>query len=96
MGRRLVVDLELLERTAREVDALRAELEAQPDIVDEVRDAVGNEDLSDALGDFAGNWSYHRRKLTGSLDTVARMSSDSAEVYRATDARLASARKGGS
>lgn len=94
MGSRLVVDLGLLERSGSELMALKTELEAQPDVVDDARDAVGHGGLSDALGDFGGNWNYHRRKLVGALDAVAQMATQSAEVYRDTDQQLSTSFEG--
>lgn len=91
MGARLVVDLDLLERTGREIGALRKELDGHPDLVDDVPAAAGHSDLSEALGDFGGNWSFRRRNLTGSLEVVATMATESAEAYRTTDTALGQA-----
>jgi hypothetical protein len=89
VGDRLVVSLDMLTSTARSLAALRAEFEAAPDVADEVRGAVGHDGLSDAIGDFAGNWRYHRRKLCESIQSVEQMAADSAQVYADTDRELA-------
>ncbi len=94
MGDRLVVDLDLLERTGAEIGELTGEIRAQSDIVQDARSAVGHHGLSDALADFAGNWSYHRQKLTGALESIGEMAASCAEVYRSTDEQLAEGARG--
>ncbi len=81
----LKVDYQLLDSTEKSLSNLVAEfqnIKAQEQAYD---GAMGSGDIVGALGSFAGNWDYHRKKLIGSMQALGKMVSETKVQFRKTD-----------
>ncbi len=85
----LVVDLDLLARTAGSLSTLIEEFSSASKIVTSYQGAVGDPTLISALEAFAGDWQVHRQDLLSSMEAVYKMATQSRKAYIATDDQLA-------
>lgn len=51
--------------------------------------AMGSGQVSGALGNFAGNWSYHRKQLLGKMQNLDSMVSEALTQFPKTDQQAA-------
>ena len=51
--------------------------------------AMGSGDVAGAMGNFAGNWDYHRKKLLGKMQNLDSMVSEALTQFQKTDHDLA-------
>lgn len=52
--------------------------------------AYGSGDIAGAMGNFAGNWTYHRKQLLGNMSDLQSMVSGALTDFPKTDRQLAS------
>jgi hypothetical protein len=86
----LKVDYQLLDSIERNLSSLVSEfqnIEVQESSYDS---AMGSGDIVGAMGSFAGNWDYHRKKLVGSMEALGKMVSETRQGFQKTDCQLAS------
>lgn len=53
--------------------------------------ALGSGDIADAMGDFTGNWDYHRKKIISSMKDLDELVTESVKHFRETDTKLKNA-----
>lgn len=51
--------------------------------------AYGSGDIAAAMGNFSGNWTDHRKALTGTMRSLGQMAGAAAERFHSTDDQLA-------
>lgn len=85
----LVVNLDLLERTAGALSMLMNEFNNASKIVSTYHGSIGDPTLAGALDDFASDWSAHRQDLLSSMQSVYKMATESHKAYIDTDDKLA-------
>jgi hypothetical protein len=85
----LVVDLDLLDRTAGALSMLIEEFSGASRIVTSYEGAVGEPALVAALRSFTDDWAAHREDLLSSMQAVYTMAVQSHKAYIAADDRLA-------
>jgi hypothetical protein len=86
----LKVDYQLLDSIERNLSSLVSEfqnIEVQEGSYDS---AMGSGDIVGAMGNFAGNWDYHRKKLVSSMEALGTMVSETRQSFQKTDCQLAS------
>jgi hypothetical protein len=84
----LKVDYQLLDTTERSLSNLVSEftnIQAQEQAYD---GAMGSGDIAGALGNFASNWDYHRKKLIGSMQALGGMVAETKKQFQQTDQKL--------
>jgi hypothetical protein len=85
----LVVDLDLLARTAGGLSMLIEEFGNASKIVGASQGQITEPMLIGALDDFASDWSVHRQSLLSSMQSVYKMATESHRAYIDTDDKLA-------
>ncbi|HSZ49581.1 MAG TPA: hypothetical protein VK823_29860 [Streptosporangiaceae bacterium] len=53
--------------------------------------AIGSGDIAGQLDGFAGNWTYHRKQIIGSMQALDQMVTQSIKTFNGTDSQLAQA-----
>jgi hypothetical protein len=61
---RIVVDYDVLERSATSLASIGQEFEHAGRTTDDLVGHLGSEDIADAMGEFSGNWERRRKDLT--------------------------------
>lgn len=51
--------------------------------------AYGSGDIAAAMGGFSGNWTDHRKALTGTMRNLGQMAGVAAQRFHGTDGQLA-------
>ncbi|MGH3693491.1 MAG: hypothetical protein ACRDRX_05755 [Pseudonocardiaceae bacterium] len=88
MGDHLKVDVGLIRSTGEGLGRIKDALQ-HADAGNPGHQVLGSDKLSDAMGDFVGNWKIHRRKLVEAVEAHQQMALASAEAYTHTDTELA-------
>jgi hypothetical protein len=83
-----------LESTKSTMDSLVNEFENIQTEQSQYDSAMGSGQVSGALNNFAGNWSYHRKQLLGKMQNLDSMVSEALTQFPKTDTGLASSLKG--
>jgi hypothetical protein len=52
--------------------------------------AYGSANIAGAMGNFAGNWTYHRKQLMGSMSSLQSMVAEALQAFPKTDQQLTS------
>ncbi|MCL1869455.1 MAG: hypothetical protein FWF90_03455 [Promicromonosporaceae bacterium] len=91
---RLVVDVGLVSGTASDLNAIVAEFDTADTYADAVADAVGVDELADAVRSFAHGWKVKRGKLHDSIANLAELTSAVATELAKADKDLADSVKG--
>ncbi len=84
----LVVDLDGLSSLASTLRRINAGLERARGELRGHEDALGDEDVAEALDRFEDRWRDGRQEIRENGETLATMLSESVRAYRETDARL--------
>jgi hypothetical protein len=85
----LRVDYQLLALIHSTLNGLTWEFENLEDQASAYDSAYGSGDITAAMGSFAGNWSYHRKTLLGTMQNLDHMVTVTAQQFRQTDSQLA-------
>src|ERR1700727_1757152 len=92
-GRRDMADLkvafDLLDSAEQTMTSLTSEFKNIKAETSDYDGAMGSGDIAGALGSFSGNWDYHRDKLTGSMQALGQMITESKKQFHETDNKLA-------
>jgi hypothetical protein len=86
----LRVDYQLLASIHSTLNGLTWEFENIEDQASAYDSAYGSSGITAAMGSFAGNWSYHRKTLLGTMQNLDQMVTATAQQFRQTDSQLAS------
>lgn len=87
----LVVDLGGLTSLAGALERIRNEVRNAEAVLTGADDALGDDNVVDALHHFESEWSDGREKIENNADTLARMVRQSVQTFRETDQDLAGA-----
>jgi uncharacterized protein YukE len=85
----LKVDYNLLDQSEKALSSLVSEfqnIKAQESAYD---GAMGSGDVASAMGDFAGNWDIHRKKLVDKMQHTGELIHQSKQAFSDTDGKLA-------
>jgi len=86
----LVVDYNLLGQTESSLNGLTREFTDIKAQEHAYFGDWGSGDIASAMDDFAGNWDYHRKKLLGSMQSLATMVKQCQSGFCKADTTLAS------
>jgi hypothetical protein len=84
----LCVDYSLLEEASKSLSSLISEfdnIKAQEGAYD---GALGSGNIASAMDSFAGNWDYHRRKLTENMQAVGELIDNTMKSFQQADQKL--------
>ena len=90
----LCVSFDALEDSERDLKTIKSEFENCSKHTDELRAVWGSGEVADAMGEFVGNWDYHRKDVLDSIQAVGDMVSGTLQTFRETDQKLADQCKG--
>ena len=85
----LKVAFDLLESAEQRMTSLTSEFKNIKTSTGDYNGALGSGDIAGAMGSFSGNWDYHRDKLTGSMQALGQMITESKKQFHETDDKLA-------
>jgi hypothetical protein len=85
----LKVEFGLLESAEQTMTSLTSEFKNIKAQASDYDGAMGSGDIAGAMGSFSGNWDYHRDKLTGSMQALGQMITESKKQFHETDNKLA-------
>ncbi|KHL10484.1 hypothetical protein CLV56_1860 [Mumia flava] len=85
----LKVDYYRLEDSERVMSQLKSEFDGIEDDVSDSTSVWSHPKVRDAMGDFAGNMDYNRKKLSQKLQDCGEKVSNTLETFRGADAELA-------
>ena len=89
----LKVDNHLLESTERHLHSLKSEFSKIKSRTEHYDSAFGSHDIIDAMGEFSGNWDYHRRKLLESIENLGKLVHETIEKFHESDEKLKEAQQ---
>lgn len=87
----LVVDYSLLEQVESTLSGLHREFSDIQGQQHAYASAWGSGAIASAMGDFAGNWDYHRKKLLESLESLGAMVGKCKSSFATADTDLSNA-----
>ena len=91
----LRVDYTLLEASHKSLTSLASEFGSLQASTSGYDGAMGSGAIAGAMGNFAGNWSYHRDKLVANMHKLDDMITESVTQFTNTDQKLAREFTGG-
>jgi uncharacterized phage infection (PIP) family protein YhgE len=84
----LRVDYQLLASIHSTLNGLTWDFENIEDQASAYDSAYGSGAITAAMGGFSGNWTYHRKKLLGTMQNLSRMVAETAQQFQQTDNQL--------
>jgi len=84
----LKVDYQLLDSTERNLSDLISQFQNIKAQTSDYNGAMGSGDIAGAMGSFAGNWDYHRKKLISSMQSLGQMVSETKKQFQDADNQL--------
>ena len=90
----LKVDYQLLEQIRSQLGTVISNLNGIETQAGEAGAEVGSAQVANALGGFAGNWSYHRKQLLGDAQQLQTRVGAALDSFRQVDSRAATAVEG--
>lgn len=94
MGSTLRLDAALLEETGSSLERIAAEFDDADRRAAQVAEGVGDDELANAVRDFAVTWTGRREKLRGSVENLAELTSAVATQFDGLDKDLSSSLDG--
>lgn len=85
----LKVDYELLSSTEKTLASLVGDFQNLESSTGDYDSALGSPDVQSAMGNFAGNWDYHRKQIVTSMQTLGKMVAAAKTHFQNRDASLA-------
>ncbi|WP_402462011.1 hypothetical protein [Isoptericola aurantiacus] len=85
----LRLDTALLVDTGDQLDLVAAEFDAADTYAGRVADAVGDDELAEAIRSFAGDWKERRATMRDSVANVAELVGAVGEQFEGVDSDLA-------
>jgi hypothetical protein len=83
------LDLDLIGGLAKDLTALHSDFVHVSSTTDDYRSGVGSNVVSDAIGEFGGNWDIRRKRLEESIQAVAEMAESAHENFTKAEIGLA-------
>lgn len=94
-----MTDLEVTDSVLADAEGLLGRIHAEFSGIgehrDELRHAWGSGAMAGAMGSFVDNWSWYRKKLLTSIESVGGLVGSARETFRQTDQQLAKAGRTG-
>ncbi|MFI1681228.1 hypothetical protein [Streptomyces sp. NPDC020607] len=87
-GSDLVVDFQLLNKSASQLNAIEKEFKNLDEWKDDVKTAVGASDMKDAMGDFVDNWDKNRKRLLEDLEEVGKQVEGTRDAFQKLEDQL--------
>ncbi|MGW3409043.1 hypothetical protein [Streptomyces sp. NBC_00564] len=87
----LIVDFELLEKSAKQLGEIQREFKNLDDWKDDIKSVVGASEIKEAMTDFIDNWDDNRKRLLESLESVGKMVEGTRDAFKKLDDDLAKA-----
>ncbi|MEU5895948.1 hypothetical protein [Streptomyces venezuelae] len=87
-GSDLVVDFQLLDKSAKQLNAIEKEFKNLDDWKDDVKTAVGASDIKDAMGEFVDNWDKNRKRLLEDLEKVGKQVEGTRDAFQKLEDQL--------
>ncbi len=84
----LKVDYQLLDQTYASLGGLAGQFETIQAVQDGYNSAMGSDAIAAAMNGFAGNWSIHRKKLTGQMRALRQQVHAARQGFGQTDQDL--------
>jgi hypothetical protein len=88
-----MTDLRVTDDVLADAERLLGMLHAEFGSIDGQRDDLrhiwGADPVAGAMGSFVDNWSWHRKKLLGGIESVGGLVGSARETFRRTDRHLA-------
>jgi hypothetical protein len=93
MSADLKIDYELYETSNSKLTYLSSQLQDIQAQQAEYDGALGSGDISGAMDNFAGNWSYHRGQIVNNINNLTKMVQQALTDFPKTDRELAQSLK---
>jgi hypothetical protein len=90
----LIVDDDLLMKSARSLKKIQHEFEDTDSHQRDLKGIWGSGQIAGAMDAFADNWDYHRKQLLDSISTVGTLTEDCHKAFRDLDHKLERSTKG--
>jgi hypothetical protein len=90
----LKVSYDKLEQSAKNLDAVKGELDDTSAHQADIKGILGSGDVAHAMDDFANNWSYHRDTLKSKVEELGEMCEEAYTQFSGGDSKLGSDLKG--
>lgn len=90
----LIVDDDLLKKSARSLKKIQNEFEHTEKHQSDLKRIWGSGEIAKAMDDFADNWDYHRKQLLDSIKTVGELTEKCHEAFRDLDHKLEKSTRG--
>ncbi|MFI7317728.1 hypothetical protein [Streptomyces venezuelae] len=87
-GSDLVVDFQLLDKSAKQLNAIEKEFKNLDEWKDDVKTAVGASDIKDAMGEFVDNWDKNRKRLLEDLEKVGKQVEGTRDAFQKLEDQL--------
>jgi hypothetical protein len=84
----LKVDYQLLDSIERNLSSLVSQFENIETQTGSYDAAMGSGDIAGAMGNFAGNWEYHRKQIVSSMQSLGQMVNATKKHFQDTDDKL--------
>lgn len=84
----LIVDFDLLNTSAKQLNAIQHEFKNLSEWKDEIKSVVGASEIKDAMTEFIDNWDDNRKRLLESLDSVGNMVEGTRDAFKNLDDEL--------
>jgi hypothetical protein len=84
----LKVDYQLLDAIEHNLSNLVSQFEHIETQTSSYDGAMGSGDIAGAMGNFAGNWDYHRKQMVSSMQSLGTMVSETRQQFQGTDDKL--------
>ncbi|MFB7090890.1 hypothetical protein [Streptomyces sp. NPDC056296] len=81
----LVVDLQLLTTSTKQLKAIQTEFHNLGAWKDDIKSVVGAPELKKAMTDFIDNWDDNRKRLVESLESVGKMVAGTRDAFKGLD-----------
>ena len=85
----LSVDVEGLRVLSGTLGSVRSDLDATRSVISAGREAIGSDQVYDALDDFENNWDDGRGQINENMQAMQEILDESAAAYEQTDQDLA-------
>jgi hypothetical protein len=86
----LTVDYQILEASERMLASLHQQLASSTGAGGVADQEWGHNGVVGAVGQFRGNWSYHREQIMGRMQALGTMATQSRQSFQAADSKLKS------
>jgi len=84
----LVIDYDTLHEASTSFKGISDEFNNLGQTESDLGGVWGSGDIKHAMGDFAGNWDYHRKKIQSAMDDLGKLLEKAETGFRELDTKL--------